>query len=835
MPAGAPPSAPARGNVPAALTGLVGRDPELAELARLLDETRLLTLTGAGGVGKTRLALAAAQAAADDYPDGVWLVELAAVLDPVLVPRAVADVFRVRDRPGRPPLAALVAHLRGRRLLLLLDNCEHLLDTCARLADALLHGCPGVRVLATSREVLGIAGEVGWRVPSLAAPPPDVSSPERLPAYAAVHLFLDRAQAARPDFALTPRNAAAVAEICRRLDGIPLALELAAARVTGLTPEQIAARLDDRFRLLTTGSRTALLRQQTLRATVEWSYALLDERERALFGRLAVFAGGFALEAVEAVGAGDGVEPAAAIDLLLRLVDKSLVVAADDGHGAARYRLLETLRLFAWERLVESGEEEAVRARHAAYCLALAEAAEPRTYPAETRGAALEQLARAQPDLRLALRWLHARGERGRALRLAAALGNFWYHRDAFDEGRAWLALVLDADREHEGDGEGRAELGRARARARHGLGRLALWQGDLALAAAQFEANLPYFRALDDRWEVAHTLAWLGFVAQRRGAYAVARLCFEEELALYRETGDRTAISWALHCVGCLAVDEEDYAAARPPLEEGLRLARALGEPHEIANMLSGLGQLDYQQGRLEAGRSHLDEGARLYLEVKTLDSAGSVLSVLGHLEIDAGRHAAAHDHLRRALAIHAEVGNRPDAAQALEGVARLAAAAGRPAAALCLAGAAAALREAIGAPLPPFWAGQLDRAVAAARRALDADAADAAWGMGRSLSLEEAVAEALAVESPSDASPPSAMRGKTRQPADPLTAREREVAALVTQGLTNRQIAAALSISDRTVETHLTNILGKLGLTGRAQVAAWSAARAAASAGRG
>ena len=340
----------------------------------------LLTLTGAGGMGKTRLALQVAADALEQYSDGVWLAGLGALADPALVPQAVASVLGVREEPGRPLAATLAAHLRGQRLLLVLDNCEHLLDACARLADALLQACPDLRILATSRAALGLAGETVWRVPSLPVPaaggedgaPPAgirdaVPDAAGLARYAAVRLFCERAAAVRPGFALTAASGAAVAQVCARLDGIPLAIELAAARVRVLPPRQLLARLDDRFRLLTGGSRTALPRQQTLRATVEWSYALLDDAERRLFARLAVFAGGFPLEAAEAVGAdtdGVGIAPPEVLELLTRLVDGSLVEAEAQPDGTARFRLLETLREYARERLAASGEAAALHERH---------------------------------------------------------------------------------------------------------------------------------------------------------------------------------------------------------------------------------------------------------------------------------------------------------------------------------------------------------------------------------------------------------------------------------------------------------------------------------------
>jgi len=415
----------------------------MAAASRLLATTRLLTLTGTGGVGKTRLALQVAAAQQTRYLDGVWLVELAGLGDPTLVPATVAAVLGVREQPGRPLVDTLAAALRGRRLLLVLDNCEHVVAACAALAQALLGAAPHLRLLATSRQSLGVAGEVDWRVPSLAAPDPRHPLPlEELAAYDAVQLFVERARGARPSFALTARNAAAVAQLCAGLDGIPLALELAAARTKALAVEQLAARLDDRFRLLRGGSQLAAPRHQTLQAVVDWSYALLTPPERRLLRRLAVFAGGCTLEAAEAIGAGGGLKAAAVLDLLGQLVDKSLVVYEAEpaaGAGAAaesepRYHLLETVRQYAGEQLRASGEAAPVRDRHMAYFAALVEPAWLLRFGAES--AWCDRLERELDNLRTALAWSQQGAERRRpaeaasrleaGLRLGGAIWLFW-------------------------------------------------------------------------------------------------------------------------------------------------------------------------------------------------------------------------------------------------------------------------------------------------------------------------------------------------------------------------------------------------------------------------
>jgi non-specific serine/threonine protein kinase len=408
-------------NLPRSLTSFIGRTREQAEVVRLLQTTPLVTLTGAGGCGKTRLALEVAASLVESYPAGVWLVELAPLADATLVDQVVATALGVVEEPGQPLRSTLLAFLRDKHLLLVLDNCEHLVTACAELAGTLLRSCLYLQVLATSREVLGVAGEQVWRVPSLSLPDRHQSPAwQQLGAADAVRLFVARAAAARPSFALTEHTAGLVAEVCRRLDGIPLALELAAARLSMLTLEGLAARLDTSFRLLTGGSRTALPRQQTLRATLDWSWNLLSGVEQVLLRRLAVFAAGWTLEAAELVCAGEGIETDEVLDLLGGLVNKSLVAWDEAGEAAGRFGLLETVRLYALEHLLASGEEAAVRRRHLTWCLDLAVRIAPPVVPgAQMRGSWLDELESELDNLRAALRWAHEAGDVARGLRLA--------------------------------------------------------------------------------------------------------------------------------------------------------------------------------------------------------------------------------------------------------------------------------------------------------------------------------------------------------------------------------------------------------------------------------
>jgi predicted ATPase/class 3 adenylate cyclase len=697
-------------NLPGQLTGFVGRERELAEVAGLLGAQRLVTLTGPGGVGKTRLALQAAADALEGYPDGVWLAELAPLADPALVPQAVAAAVGVREEPARPLLGTLADALRPKRLLLVLDNCEHLLDASARLADALLRACPRVHLLATSREALGIAGETAWRVPSLPVPE-DAASPyptaAGLAGYAAVRLFAERAAAVRPGFAVTDENAGAVAQVCARLDGIPLALELAAARVRVLPPPQLLGRLEDRFRLLTGGSRTALARHQTLQAAVDWSYDLLAEAARTLFARLAVFAGGFSLEAAEAVCADERIESAEVLDLLTRLVDQSLVVVDEQPDGTARYRLLETLRQYAGERLAAGGAAPvaAARARHAAHFLGLAAAAEglgadnpsPELAGWLLHPGRLAWFERELENLRAALAWLRAPDRAAEGLRLAVALRQAWALRGFHREGARWLEALLAAAPD---------APPALRARALDGAGTLAQWQGDHARARAHHEAGLALWRALGNETGAASALQALGVDLWLAGEDARAAALMEESLALARARGDAAAASRCLRDLALIARARQDYARAAALLTESVAQARAAGHESYVASGLAHLGRVAYLQG-------HPDRAAALLAE-----------------QVAAFRGNAAFSHMWANL---------------LEWLAAVAGAQGRPERAARLFGAAAALRRRTGtaryAPDRPAY----ERDLAATRGQIAAAAFAARWAEGEAMSLEEAAAYAL------------------------------------------------------------------------------------------
>jgi predicted ATPase/class 3 adenylate cyclase len=557
-------------NLPVQLTSFIGRDRELAALRQQLAAHRLVTLTGMGGCGKTRLAVQAAADALDAYPDGVWLMELAPLSEPSLLEQQLATVLGIREAaatsgPGAPTLTdRLVDHLAARRTLVLLDNCEHLVAACAGLAARLVGACRELTVLATSREPLGVAGEVTFGVPPLAVDSPD---PAQISNVEAVRLFVDRARLANPAFGLTSENAPAVASICRRLDGIPLAIELAAARTRSLTAQQLDARLGDRFRLLIGGARTALPRHQTLEAAIEWSHRLLSGPEQVLFRRLAVFAGGCTLEAAEQVCADDDLD---VLLLVAALVDRSLLVH-EPAQG--RYRMLETIRQFAWDKLVEADEAEGLRGRHRDWCLALAEAADFNG-PAATVW--LARLAVEQDNFRAALEWEGPTGDDGaERLRLGGALREFWWSQAQSGEGRHWLERALAAAPD---------APAAARATALLGAGLLAGEQGDAAAARTFLRQSHVLYEQLGDRRGLAQALVGLGETAMLQGRYQQARALLEQAAGEARAAGDQPLAALALNFVGNVLYLQGDWTAARPVFEQVREGFQAIGNPHGVA-----------------------------------------------------------------------------------------------------------------------------------------------------------------------------------------------------------------------------------------------------------
>ena len=658
---------PPRHNLPIHLTSFIGREKEMAEVKRLLAATRLLTLTGPGGTGKTRLSLHVAADLLETFPDGVWLVELAPLSDPALVPQTVASTLGVREESGRPIVAALTDYLRAKRLLLILDNCEHLIEACAQLADTLLRACPELRLLPSSREALGIAGETAFRVPSLSLPPlgpRQTPTVETLTTYEAVRLFIDRALAVKPDFQMTDANAPAIAQICHRLDGVPLAIELAAARVRAMTVEQIAARLDDRFRLLTGGSRTALPRQQTLRALIDWSWDLLSASERALLRRLSVFWDGWTLEAAEVVcgdAAGpDAILPNEVLDLLTHLVDKSLVVA-EEQDGETRYHLLETIRQYAREKLLEAGlaETERVRDRHLNFFSRLANEAEPELRRADQL-AWLARLETEHDNLRAALKWALSNWGIERSLRLAADLSRFWYLRGYWKEGRDWLEQVLSQAPPKDAFAEPTARLRSARARALYGAAWLMDETGrDIPL----YEQSLSLCRELGDTWGTAFSLRGLGVTTSYRGNPEQGEPLLEESLALFRELGDPWGIALVLFSLAWVASNRDDNQRAQAMWDESLGLFRQSGDRWGIAVVLGGLGYIARLQGHYQKAAALSEESLALFRELGDKAGVAISLSRLGNVALRRGDYPQAVMLLEEGLVLQKDRGDRAGA----------------------------------------------------------------------------------------------------------------------------------------------------------------------------
>jgi predicted ATPase/DNA-binding CsgD family transcriptional regulator len=737
-----------------------------------------LTLTGVGGSGKTRLALEVARDLIEAYPDGVWLVELAPLSEDALVPKAVAEALEVYERPAEPLTDTLADVLGSRQLLLILDNCEHLIEATANLVDKVLDSCPLVRILVTSREALGLEGEARWLVPPLSVPEHESTpTPEQLIPYESVRLFVERARGRDPSLSLSPHNAFAVAEICLRLEGMPLAIELAAARVGTLSLEQITQRLTDSLKLLTGGARTAVNRHRTLKGALDWSHDLLSEDEKKLFGRLSVFAGGWTLEASEAVGVGGGVEEGEVLDLLFGLVEKSLVVTRGSDQEDVRYRLLEPVSQYALQKLEESGEVEAARSAHAEYFLALAERAEPELMGKEP-ATWLAALGREVGNLRAALSWAFdadrkpsdERVETG--LRLANALARFWDTQGP-DEGRRWLEKGL---------AHGAEVPSPVRAKALGEAGFVAVYEGDPRSIPMLTEA-LDLYTEIGDQPGMLATVDNLGHALAHHADPETAAVVKAEVEALFAGSGDRNVAAHLAHFLGFAAVPEKVFDEMRLRWKEALALYRELGDTRNVALCLPSLGILTLVFRDFEEAERLFEEGLALErrLKYKTV--------IFFHL-MGLAAVATHRDHLRRAARLY---------------------------------GAGEALREAIGLSPKPFGEARYDYEgyLATVQGGLAEPDFDAAWSEGQSLSPEQAIEYALSAESPSATQPSSA----TTQPSPAsapelpagLTSREVEVLGLVASGMTSATIAKELFLSSRTVETHLTSIYHKLGVTSR------------------
>jgi predicted ATPase/class 3 adenylate cyclase len=730
-------------NLPSQLTAFIGRETEVAEVKRLLAGARLVTLTGSGGCGKTRLSIQVAHDVLADFAQGVWLVELAPLSDPALIPSTLAAVLGLLDDGRRPMLELLVGFLRYKSLLVVLDNCEHVIEGCAQLSASVLRACPTVRILASSREALGVAGEVAYRVPSLAVPHlGQLPTLEQLASLDAVRLFVERAAAARPGFALTTQNAAAIVQICQRLDGIPLAIELAAARVRLLAPAQIAARLDDRFQLLTGGSRTALPRQQTLRALIDWSYSLLSEPEQRLFRRLAVFLSGWTLEAAEVVCAGNGLEAAAVLDTLSRLVDKSLVLA-DETADETRYRRLETIRQYSREKFAVTDEVEALRDRHLAYYVQFCELAEVqlqgRESPRWTR-----RLEAEHDNIRAALQWGLARHPAS-ALRIAGALQLFWNSSGYSAEGLRWTQQALE-----QGEAPTPEDLA-VKAKALCGLAFSYLSRGDNERAQHLAEESVALYRQ-DTRAPGPGLASALEVLAQAhfflgRGAEAEALL--QESLTVARAASDVSgAVTALVNLARVRAVMYGDLDRAQAYSEEGLRLARNAGM-HWLTSVLSqNLGLIAGQRGEVVEARRRFAEAIAAFQDSRSHFNVILAKSELAHLELQIGNQARALELYRETIVAFRDMSQHGAVAHQLECFAFIALAQAQYERAVRLLGAAEAWRERAGTLMTPQEQAEYQQRLVAARSQFSADLFAGTWAAGRMLTIEEAIHYAITAE---------------------------------------------------------------------------------------
>ena len=828
-----------RAHLPEEPNTFIGRERELVELRQLLHRTRALTLSGPGGIGKTRLALRLLATAAAEFPDGVWFVELADLRQPELVVSRIAAVIGITEEAGRPLLDTLGDALRPRRMLLALDNCEHLLDACAQVGRHVLASAPGLRLLNTSREPLSVAAETIWRVPPLSVAPAGADPAAAAPGaerYEAVRLFGDRAAASKPGFTVGPDNVAAITAICRALDGMPLAIELAAARVRALSVEQIVARLDDRFGLLTAGDRSAAPRQRTLRAAIEWSYELLTEPERALFRRLATFTG-WSLEMAEQVCADDQIPAAEVLGLTAALVDKSLVVLDPELLGQARYRMLDTIREYAALRLSQAGEAAAFRSRFRDYAIRTSE------HNLELGMARIEA---SWPDrvdvfrrydvdagnVIQILNWCLEQGDAEAGLRICAAVSPCWIVWGTFGEGGEWLRSFLALDMT--------GVPARVQGAATVVRGQLIL-SSDPAAAWALGTEGLKLCREADDQYWVAVGLNLLAEIALHTGRIDEAAASADEALAIAQATDDGWNEGYALGTRAAIAARRGKFREAEQLATASVAVMRRIDQQWGAARALLGLG--DLARFRNHPGEAHgwYVEALAILREIGARPEIARCLAGLGRVAMDLGAIEQARRHLTRSLRLSHATGARIGVARGLEAFAALTGHEGQPELAVQLAAAAAALREAAG--LPPLSGARVEAYLAPARRLGDATVARL-WASGQALTSEAAVA--LALDAPVTPAPSAALpsgKGLTGEnpaltvvgryrvaaaPPSSLTQREYEIAGLVASGLSNKAIAAELSISHTTAARHVANIMAKLGFNSRSQIAAWVADRA-------
>lgn len=802
-------------NIPIQLTKFIGRQQEIAEIKRLLTDARLLTLTGSGGCGKTRLALQIANMVSDNFKDGVWFVELASLRDPALVPQLITQTLGIPHTPEKPILESLLNHVHSKEMLLVLDNCEHLIANCAQLVQQILSQTSGLQILTTSREPLALAGETIYPLSGLACPSTAaefVDNSQDLMQYDAVQLFVEKVRAILPNFSITAENASSIVKICRRLDGLPLALELAGARSNALTLQEIAEHLDDRFTLLISRQRSEPdPRHRTLRAAIDWSHDLLSTPEQVMLRRLSVFAGGCSLATAETVCAENGIEREQALELLSSLVNKSLVVAETLQRGEARYSLLETIREYAQEKLLASGEQSVIRARHLQCFLELTESTEPKLR-GQYQQIWLNWLDSEYDNIRAALAWsLESRCiEAG--LQISIALYQFWIIRDYVEEGLAWIERLLPQTDERI------SPVVRANALA---------YASFLSGIQGKTSAQMQYGREAADLAEAAGdegkvALYWAlsaqAYGARGAGDFQTEFALSKRQIQLSRELGDAYQLGLCLYLYSPTAMTLGKYDEARAMLDEGLPLLREAGNPYRIAMALNYSGDLARCEQDYARAQNAYEESISLLRELGAVRDVASVLHNLGHVCLHLGDVERAHALFSESMAVHQAQHNTPGVAECLIGFAALAIVRDMPIAGARLLAAVVAIG---GQRVATAWAAthmEYEYYLARARAGLTETAFLTEHAVGHTFSLEQAVAYAQDVTLKASAAQ------SARKKLDELTAREREVAALIAQGKSNGEIADELVVSKRTVESHIANILSKVGVTNRAQIVRWA-----------
>ena len=808
-----------RGNLPSLLSAFIGREQEMEQVEQLLLSHRLVTIAGPGGAGKTRLALQLASKLQAGFEDGIWLVELASLSDATLIEQTVASCLDIREQTGKPFIETLVSHLASLEILLILDNCEHLVTACAQFAETVLRRCPRLKILVTSREVLGIDGEVVWNIPSLSLPE---SQPWKSPSAAqtaievykqseAVQLFLDRAGRIIHGFDLNVENGAWIAEICRQLDGMPLAIELAATRVRAMSVEQIAQRLDDRFRLLIGGSRTAEPRQQTLAATLDWSYMLLSEAEQKVLQRLSVFSGGCTIEAAQAICSSGETVDEDVLNEIYRLVEKSLVVVDRFEGGKTRCRLLESIRQYAQSKLIESGEGGEISDRHLKYYVQWAEKTENYLIGSEQLYW-LERYEMEHDNVRAALEWGQSVPEGGLlCLRLAAAMGHFWRLHNYISEGRLHFKTALA---NHDA-----LQPTLHRAHALYSAYVLAFYQSDYPVVRELAEEALSIANSLGSsgRLEAANALEMLAEVASETGDYSTAPKLYEQALAVYREVGHLVGIGDTLKMLGYSAMRNGEYEHAQNYLEEALVVCRQAGDLRHISSTLLGLSDLAIRRGHFERAGVLLKESLQITQPLGQNWGVAAILGAMGWLALCRGEFKEMKKFLQESLRLRIESGDVGGIAWCLEKLAEAACRENQYENSSIILGCAAALRKPINSVMDHIDQPNYERIISDLRSALGPETFTAAWAEGQTLPLEQVVELALAEpESTKNES-------KYKDEFGGLTKRELEAALLISKGKSNREIAEAMTVGVKTVETYVTRILNKLGFDSRVQIATW------------